>query len=251
MGDKNVLVIAYQNSVIVRGMEKHLTESRFNVTTMGNDLPRLRRYTDMDHLIILFLSGDVFEDIRNLKDTMAAFDCSGREVIIIGEKKDKDEIIRSVPELAGKLWLDKPVNMELLVRSVDKLMVDKEDKARKKRILIVDDDPAYAKMVREWLKDSYHVDIVTAGVQAITFLVKTKVDLILLDYEMPIVDGPQVLQMLRSDPETADIPVVFLTGVGTRESVQRVMALKPRGYILKSTTRMDLLESLWGMFSAK
>ena len=77
--------------------------------------------------------------------------------------------------------------------------------------------------------------------QAITFLLKTKVDLILLDYEMPVVDGPQVLEMLRSEEATAHIPVIFLTGIGTKEAVSRVMALKPDGYILKTTPRKDLL----------
>ena len=101
-------------------------------------------------------------------------------------------------------------------------------------------------MVREWIKDDYQADIVTAGVQAIKFLIKKSADLILLDYEMPVVDGPQVLQMLREEPETADIPVIFLTGIGTKEAVQRVMALKPDGYILKTTTREDLLKYLNG-----
>lgn len=105
----------------------------------------------------------------------------------------------------------------------------------------MDDDPSFAGMVRAWIKDQYKVDIVTAGMKAITFLLKNPVDIILLDYEMPVADGPQVLQMLRQDESTKDIPVVFLTGVSTREGVQRVMELKPDGYILKSTTREDLI----------
>ena len=52
--------------------------------------------------------------------------------------------------------------------------------------------------------------------------------------------------MLREVPETAAIPVIFLTGVGTKEAVQRVMALKPDGYVLKTTTRDDLLKYLKG-----
>ncbi len=116
------------------------------------------------------------------------------------------------------------------------------------RILIVDDDPAYAKIVREWIRDKYKVDIVTAGMQAISFLLKLpendQVDLILLDYEMPVVDGPQVLQMLRQEPGTASIPVIFLTGNGTKEAVTRVMGLKPDGYLLKSTQKNDLLKFL-------
>ena len=114
----------------------------------------------------------------------------------------------------------------------------------KKRILIVDDDPAYAMMVRTWIKESYRADVVTGGMQAIRFLSRNPVDLILLDYEMPSVDGPQVLQMLREDPLTKDIPVVFLTGVGEKDSIDHVLALNPSGYLPKATTRVDLLNYL-------
>ena len=61
---------------------------------------------------------------------------------------------------------------------------------------------------------------------------------------MPVVDGPQVLQMLRQEKSTRGIPVVFLTGVGTKEEVERVLQLKPNGYVLKSTTREKLLNYL-------
>ena len=90
--------------------------------------------------------------------------------------------------------------------------------------------------------------IIPAGMQAITFLLKLpesdKVDLILLDYEMPVVDGPQVLQMLRQEPATDSIPVIFLTGNGTKEAVTRVMELKPDGYLLKTTQKEDILKFL-------
>ncbi len=115
-------------------------------------------------------------------------------------------------------------------------------------ILIVDDDPTYAKMIREWIRDQYSVNIVTAGMQAIKFLTKKKVDLILLDYEMPEADGPEVLGMLRDDPETADIPVVFLTGVNNQESIERLLSLNPAGYILKNTPKGDLVNTLKGLF---
>ena len=45
----------------------------------------------------------------------------------------------------------------------------------------------------------YKTDIVTTGMQAITFLLKNPVDMVLLDYEMPVMDGPQVLQVLRQE----------------------------------------------------
>ena len=69
----------------------------------------------------------------------------------------------------------------------------------KKSVLIVDDDPQYLTLVREWLKSDYKVSMANSGLQAIKWLGKNKVDLILLDYEMPVTSGPQVLEMLRSD----------------------------------------------------
>ncbi len=172
------------------------------------------------------------------------FFLKGEGIIYIGEQNFKDDFIRAFPKADGYPWVNRPIDMEMLPDTVEKAFANPHQAAEKKKILLVDDDPSYATMVREWIKDDYQVYVVTAGMQAITFLLKKKVDLILLDYEMPVVDGPQVLQMLRQEEDTKDIPVVFLTGVGTREGVQRVMELKPEGYVLKSTTKDNLLSFL-------
>lgn len=66
------------------------------------------------------------------------------------------------------------------------------------------------------------------------FLGQNKPDLILLDYEMPICGGPQMMEMIRAEKSTAKIPVIFLTAKDDKESVQKVIALNPQGYILKS-----------------
>ena len=87
-----------------------------------------------------------------------------------------------------------------------------------------------------------------SGLQAIKWLGKNKVDLILLDHEMPVTSGPQVLEMLRSDSETCNIPVIFLTGKGDKESVMAVVALRPDGYFLKGIQKEELLEKIQEFF---
>ena len=114
----------------------------------------------------------------------------------------------------------------------------------KKSIMIVDDDPSYLNLVRDWLKGTYRITMANSGLQAIKMLGRNKVDLILLDNEMPVTSGPQVLEMLRSDEETKDIPVMFLTGKGDKESVMAVLALRPEGYFLKNIKKEELLENL-------
>ena len=79
-------------------------------------------------------------------------------------------------------------------------------------------------------------------------LAKNKVDLILLDHEMPITTGPKVLEMLRSESDTKDIPVIFLTGKSDKESVMAVVALRPEGYFLKGIQKEELLEKLQEFF---
>lgn len=119
---------------------------------------------------------------------------------------------------------------------------------RKKTVLIVDDDITYMRTVYEWLKESYHVGMAANGVQAISYLAKNKADLILLDYEMPIANGPQVLSMLKNDSGTGEIPVMFLTGHSDKESVMSVIDLKPVDYLLKSIDKGTLLEKLDSFF---
>lgn len=75
--------------------------------------------------------------------------------------------------------------------------------------LIVDDDETFLKTVKNWLSRQYRVTIVTSGAQAMMYVADNQPDLILLDYEMPVTSGPQVLEMLRSEPKTAKIPVIF------------------------------------------
>jgi len=65
---------------------------------------------------------------------------------------------------------------------------------------------------------------------------------------MPVVDGKQVLEMIRTETEFADIPVIFLTSKGDRESVMKVMELKPEGYLLKTMKPADIIKAVNDFF---
>lgn len=104
----------------------------------------------------------------------------------------------------------------------------------KKKVLVVDDSGAMLRNVKGWLEDRYQVILANSGAMAIKYLATNRPDLVLLDYEMPVVDGRQVLEMIRTETEFSDVPVIFLTSKDDRESVMQVMALKPEGYLLKT-----------------
>lgn len=112
----------------------------------------------------------------------------------------------------------------------------------KKHILIVDDDRTVLKMLKTALSDRYEITTMINGVMVDKLLETKKVDLIILDYEMPIETGADIFKRIKKNPKTSHIPVCFLTGVTDRKKILEVMALKPHGYLLKPID-MDMLSA--------
>ena len=107
------------------------------------------------------------------------------------------------------------------------------EEKRRKHVLIVDDDSSVLKLIKGYLSEKYDVATAISGKVAMKFLETRKTDLVLLDYEMPVENGPAVLSKIRSDANLKNLPVVFLTGVTAKEKIQEVLAMKPQGYLLK------------------
>lgn len=108
----------------------------------------------------------------------------------------------------------------------------------------MDDDYRILKIVKDYLHDKYDIATAPNGILARRFLKTKTTDLILLDYQMPDEDGPAVLSLLRKDPLTMFIPVIFLTGVTDRQKIAKALVLKPQGYLLKPIDRNKLLEMI-------
>lgn len=105
---------------------------------------------------------------------------------------------------------------------------------KKKKLLVVDDSDFMLKALQSLLDSDYEVTTAKSGLSAIREITLSRPDLVLLDYEMPVCNGRQVLEMIRSEKEFMDIPVIFLTNRVDQESVKRAIALRPEGYLLKS-----------------
>lgn len=115
---------------------------------------------------------------------------------------------------------------------------------QRKHILVVDDDPRMLKMLKEQLHHDYDVGTAVNGKIAMKFLENKHTDLILLDYEMPDEKGPDVLEKIRANRSTKDVPVIFLTGVTERDKIQKALVLQPQGYLLKPINRDKLMETI-------
>ena len=119
----------------------------------------------------------------------------------------------------------------------------------KKRILIVDDDIMTLKILKKHLEETYDVVTENAGYRFVEKMGTYEADLILLDIEMPVVNGIEAFDALLQNPEVADTPVVFLSGVTNPNLVRELMGKGAAGYILKTVPKSELLSRLEKVFS--
>ncbi|MBQ9304567.1 response regulator [Butyrivibrio sp.] len=246
--EKKLLLISRGSTFMVDAISSNLRDAGFTVKKCEPAIKEIAENTkDID--IILFYLGDYLDDVKEdivyLKDI-----CIEKEISlsVIGDGSEVNVLRQTIAEGQIANVFSRPLDIKNLVSVMENVAQGREAQSLKKNILLVDDDASFLKMVKDWLSDDYRVTIVSSGMQAITYIAKSRPDLILLDYEMPVTSGPQVLEMIRSEVGTSNLPVFFLTGKGDKESVTKVLSLKPEGYILKSAGKNELVSQIKDYF---
>lgn len=221
---------------------------------------------------VAFIDGGIEPFIQHITDLRESSYYNGAAIVLIGDADACNMIERRARDIAD-LIIRRPVTTDNLALRINRHLDDlQNEKARrmsfsekteqmdalikaaeaalseaapiaaggKKHILVVDDDRTVLKMVKTALEGSYDITTMANGAMIDKLLAAKKVDLIVLDYEMPIETGADIFRRLKKNPKSANIPVCFLTGVSDRAKIMEVMSLKPHGYILKPID-MDML----------
>lgn len=103
----------------------------------------------------------------------------------------------------------------------------------KPKILLVDDDAAVLRALTKMLAQDYQLCVADGGSEALEVIASESPDLVLLDLQMPQMDGLQVLGSIRANPDTADLLVIILTGTLCAETEARALELGATDYITK------------------
>lgn len=146
-----------------------------------------------------------------------------------------------------------PLERDNALTEVESFLARREaqQQSAKPKVLMVDDSVTVQHAIKNLLEPDYEVALANSGVAAIRAITLDRPDLVLLDYEMPVCDGRQTLEMLRSEQAFADIPVIFLTGRKDRESMIQVMPLNPTGYILKTSKPAEIKKEIDAFFEKR
>ncbi|MBQ9384899.1 MAG: response regulator [Ruminiclostridium sp.] len=246
-----ILVISKGAAFMTDALAKNLQKSGFEANIVEPDIALIEKQRKTTDIYIIYAGNFVFESadvLVYLKDICAEEE---KLMCVIGYTKEIDGILSIIPASVIAHRFERPFDMKLLIAELKNLSAADEERKKGKHILLVDDDLTFLKMMQGWLSMKYNVTITRSGMQAITYIANHTPDLILLDYDMPITSGPQVMEMIRSEHNAAEIPIIFLTGKSDRESVMTVMALKPQGYLLKNMEKEEIIGNIDHFFETR
>ena len=230
---ENILIISDTQSYLLVSLQKKFEEAEYNIINAKADLEELSKIKEQSDAIFIFADEQLLEKknvLIYLKDKAIEGEIP---VFVTGASEELLAIKQTIPQYLIRKVFQRPINISQAAEEVDHF-IKTEGKQNKKKILVVDDSGAMLRNVKGWLEDKYQIILANSGAMAIKYLATNRPDLVLLDYEMPIVDGKQVLEMIRSELDFSDIPVIFLTSKDDKKSVMDVMSLKPEGYLLKT-----------------
>ena len=217
--------------------------------------------SEMPHVIIVCAGNETADTVKVFDVLKESTKAGFSSIIVIANDEDKKTFIDNT-KLRKISFLSRPVSLMALYtkleefeekykdnNSMDFSMITEFENTReefsRKHILVVDDEAEQLAAIKENLAEFYEVTLINKGKNVFRYLEKYKVDLILLDYVMPEMDGPEVLKLLRAHPDYKEIPIVFLTGVSDKETVIKTLVeLKPQGYILKPSKKSEMVAKI-------
>jgi putative two-component system response regulator len=103
----------------------------------------------------------------------------------------------------------------------------------KKNVLVVDDSAASLQLCKGLLSSKYDVRLAKSGKMALGVLARIRPDVILLDIEMPDMNGFEVIEKLNEDPDLMGIPVIFITSHASEKLIYKAMDHGATDYVVK------------------
>jgi two-component system chemotaxis response regulator CheY len=111
-------------------------------------------------------------------------------------------------------------------------------------ILVVEDSPTMRQLITFAMKRIANAKVIEAtdGVDALKKLSSEKIDLILADINMPVMDGLKLVSLVKNNPSYKDIPVIIITTEGAKEDKERALAIGANAYLAKPIQTQELIK---------
>ena len=242
--DCRLLIVSNEKTFIVDSVATGLKKTKIKTKVCGPDVRTIEAEKETTDVILIFVdefTPEMMKVLVYIKDVCVD---DNKSLYLVGYKDALDRVGEFIPPEYVNKAFPRPIDAKKLITTMNWEAEQLSLKYEQKSILIVDDDVTYLKLIRKQLSAKYRVTAVKSGMQAIKHLGSHTPDLIIMDYDMPITTGSKVMEMIRSEPDTENIPVIFLTGKADRETVMDVMGVNPQGYLLKNMSQEEIMAAI-------
>ena len=246
----NILVIREGKKYLTSSLLEYIRKYGHNIIEMEPELKMIssiQEPPDICMIIVESSMGEKTQALVYLRDLAIEKDIP---IFLLGYPIDIEGIRATVTASAIEEEIFRPFDVKEIAAHIDEFLAEQKNTIKKK-ILVVDDSGVMLRNVKNLLGDKYQVILANSGAMAVKYLSLDKPDLVLLDYEMPVINGKQVLEIVRTEQDFSGVPVIFLTGKNDRNTIMDVMGLKPDGYLLKSMSSDSVVQAIDDFFEKK
>jgi len=194
-------------------------------------------------LILLDLNMPGIDGFQILKELKQHVIYSDIPVIILSSRNDK-KTLYSVLELGAVDFVFKPFTDSNLIECIKYQINPYDCPAKRPVVLVVDDNPSILKAVKHVLEDHYRIYLLQESQKVGEFLKRITPDLFLLDCNMPVLSGYDLVPVIRSSELHEETPIVFLTSDGTIDNLSAAIASGASDFIVKPINDTTLREKL-------
>lgn len=245
-----MLLIGNTKSFMVSAIAKGLEKEEYEVVSCEPSRAAVAALENRPLIYLLYLGDEVALNSELELYLSEQIDAEQFVLYLIGTQREFDAALVHISRSKVTDMFLRPIDVKELAEQLDIVVRDSSvAEEQKKKILVIDDDGTMLRMIRTWLSVKYRVYMASTGKIAMSFLQNNTVDLVLLDYEMPTMNGPQVLKLIRANLATSELPVMFLTSKSDKDSVLSVANLKPEKYLLKTMPKNQLLGAIDDFFN--
>ncbi len=244
----DIYAIRPKRSYLTSSLIDRLTSSEHPVKEMAPDMKELSKIDYQNCAIMVFVDQDLLQEQQALIFLRDKAVENELPIFLLGVPSDLDEAKEFIPTSVIQGEYVRPFDVNVIAEQITDFLTNMGSGANKKKILVVDDSGMMLRNVKKLLGEKYQIILANSGAMAIKYLTLDKPDLMLLDYEMPVVNGKQVLEIIRTEHDFSGVPVFFLTSKADKETIMDVMSLKPEGYLLKSLSAEDFVKSIDDFF---
>lgn len=191
-------------------------------------------------LILLDIEMPYMDGFKVLEYLKSSGELSQIPVIGVTGQRSKTVALKFLGKGAAA-YVTKPVSRDDLRNKIREVYDKEQEKRNKKKILIVDDEIESLLYYKTLLSEEYNVMGLSSGKAALDYLCKVVPDLIILDYQMPLFTGKQLLQIIRTMEKVKHVPVVFLTGTSDKEIILACAEVDVEGVLSKKQKKEELL----------